>query len=301
MASLPHKEIYPYIPLDYVRGVVVGISGGDLLHRLRTSFHPDKFFTNFKGDEMKKWTLEHDNMKITEYASGRVVFGGSIHKYANEGTHNADQFGHARFVQAIARLERELCITPSNIRITQLEYGVNLTPPIQCGSIINRCYLHGESHFEEKESNLQGKYHRAKHDTFQLKAYDKGLQYNCVDDVFRFEIKTNNWSQNRKLGIETLQDYIETDKSPFVDDLVARWSQIVFADPTAHYNEHWHRYANKEYWTSLRQGCRQRYGRELKRMRMLNRDTGQDIQSVIGHAMIENINRLQNVTNSKFI
>ncbi|MEI2420470.1 hypothetical protein V6O07_09355, partial [Arthrospira platensis SPKY2] len=96
------------------------------------------------------------------------------------------------FNTTIQKLFIDTSIRPENIRITGLEYGVNITPPIATTEIINRCYQHRGIDIEEVISRHDGKYHRAKHDAYELKLYNKGIQHHQLTEVFRIEIKTTN-------------------------------------------------------------------------------------------------------------
>lgn len=301
MASPPLSKYTKYIPLDYVRGEVIQTCPNELMNHLQNKWHERFFQTHFKGDEEYKTIFQNKNMKLTFYPSERIVIGGSLHKYFNNGKHNFDQYDEQAFNATIQQLYVDTSIRPENIRITGLEYGVNITPPIPTNEILNRCFQHRGIDIEEVISRHDGKYHRAKHDAYELKLYNKGIQYNKGNEVFRIEIKTTNWSKYRQHGVTTLHDFIECDKTPFVQNLTNRWNNVLFSDPTTTYNEQWHKYTNREYWRELRSGSRTNFHRHWQQMRTLSEQSGDNIQYVVNNLIAETIAKLQTGTNTTFI
>ncbi len=301
MASPPLFKDTKYIPLDYVRGEVIQINPDDLMNYLQNKWHERYFHTHFKGDEISKTIFQYKNMKLSFYPSGRLVIGGSLHKYHNHGKHNFDQYDKQAFEATIKRLEIDTSIRPENIRITGLEYGVNITPPISTNEILNRCFQHRGIDIEEVISRRDGKYHRAKHDAYELKLYNKGIQYNQRKEVFRIEIKTTNWSKYRRNGTLTLHNFIECDKTPFVQNLVDRWNETLFSDPTTTYNDQWHKYTNREYWRELRSGSRTNFHRHWHQMKKKAEESGANVQVDISNLILETITQLQTGTNTTFI
>jgi hypothetical protein len=235
------------------------------------------------------------------YPSGRISIGGSLHKYHNNGEHNLDQYSAESFQETLERLEREIFVTPNNIRITRMEHGVNIIPPVPCGEIINHCFQHKGANFEEKISRIDGKYHCVKHDTHEFKLYDKGLQFKMPNQLLRIEDKVTNWSNHRKNGLITLEDFHRADKTPFVINLIQRWNEVLFADPTTEYPIKWHKYTNREYWRDLRSGNRTTFNRHLQKMRLLSRTSGSNIQEQVSNLIQESIYNLQPVTNTTFM
>jgi hypothetical protein len=295
----PHTlQRYGYIPLDYIRGEVVNINTDNLLNHLTTQWSESKFRTHFKGEESIKTIFRHENVQLDFHASGRALFSGSLHTYSNGGKHNFDQFNLGKFNSSIEKMKRELSIKPEDIRLTCLEYGVNITPPIPTSEILTRCFQHQRSHFEEVISRPEGKYHRATHDAYQLKLYDKSLQYKLSEQLLRIEVKTTNWSSNRRKGIITLDDFIKADKTPFVHDLINRWNEVLFVDPTTHFADPWHKYTNREYWRELRKGSRSTFNRHLNSLRS---QSNEGTQALISSEIKRTISQLQNDTNTIFI
>lgn len=282
------------MPVDYVRGEVINSNGEKLFSLLEQTYSPSHFTTKFNGEDRVERQFRSRNIQIKYFPSGRISFGGSLHKLSNDGWHNYNQFTRAAFDSTICTLEREFFLPANNMRLTGLEYGVNLMPPIDTDALINRCFQHKGVHFEEVISRFDGKYHRASHDAYDVKLYDKSLQNNLPSPLLRFEIKTTNWSRYRNdMGIVTLDDFIRADKTPFVIELVGRWQEVVFSDPTITYEHDWHEYTNREYWRALREGGRMNFHRKWANLKLLGKEEGQNIQGLISLDIETNIRELQ--------
>ena len=154
---------------------------------------------------------------------------------------------------------------------------------------------------EQTITRYDGKYIRAIHDAYELKLYDKAAQYHLPNEVFRIEIKTTNWSRNRRNGIITLSDFIKCQKTPFVCNLIERWNDVLFADPTTDYGQRWHKYTNPEYWRELKQGSRTNFHRHWQRMRSMSEMKGDNIQNTVANLIAETVQNLQMGTNTTFI
>ncbi len=292
---------YRYIPLDYIRGRIKGIDPGTFIEKL-CDLHPGiEVDTTFTGEGLRRETFVYQNMVFNRYEGRRVYLSGSIHKFSNQGEHNANQFSETAFDQAIARLENELLVRPENIEITRLEYGVNIAPPLPCDQILNRCYQHKGVDVVQMKTKGEGKYHCADHSRFILKLYDKGKQYHLSDETLRIEVKVTKWEQYRQQGIVSLADFINAGKTPFVCDLINRWGEVVFADPTTQYPDKWHKFTNREYWRELRTGCRQKFNRRFAKLKHLNETQGANIQGQISDLICTNINALHNSTPQKSV
>ena len=76
------------------------------------------------------------NMKIKLYPSGWGEVSGSIHKYFNDGKHNFNQFDKSNLIESVSLLSNKLEVNLRNFKISGLEVGVNIKPPIDSQEII---------------------------------------------------------------------------------------------------------------------------------------------------------------------
>ena len=139
---------YEYIPVDFVRGEVLNTSIEHIIEQAKAN--GISIETNFSDEHFNGHKIKHQNIRIESFSSGKIRIEGSIHTFFNEGCGNGNQFSKTQFEIAASRLNNELGILPENIKITQLEYGVNITPPIPTDAILNRCFYHLSSSMVSK-------------------------------------------------------------------------------------------------------------------------------------------------------
>jgi hypothetical protein len=292
----PAEQKYHYIPIDYIKAVVIGVDIERLKNNSALEFTP----VLIGADEVKYEYAIQQNLKLKIYPNGTILFSGSIHKYSNRGEHNFDDFTQSDFTSAISRMELELGIQPVNLRITRLEYGLNITPPILVAEILNGCLQYNRKDIEVRKSSDKAKYHGIASDQYELKLYDKGKQYRLNEDLIRIEKKVTNWSANRSRGIVTLQDWILCDQTIFVNDLIKAWDSIVFYDPTNQCPDQWNKYRNVDFWRELNQKSRTTYKRHRDRLGKFNREYGQGIQDEVSNLIRQKVIELQGVTIPNF-
>lgn len=308
----PTDQSYHYIsymPVDFISGKIIGMELSAILNNPRLSFTQKVNPTT--GEILPRYAkdgtllqpmqmAEHEGMKFEHFLdSNTMYFSGSLHKYWNDGHHNYNNFNYYAFNETIEKMYRELGIKPENIWLSCLEYGVNFTPPIECVDILNGCIEHWGIDVVVCKDDPRGKYHQAEHNKYILKLYDKGKQNGLSENILRIEMKETNWSDNRKKGIRTLADFIECDKIPFVNRLIKKWQEVIFADPTALKKGEYNESETKRYWRELRpRKNRNIKSKRLKELRHLNKTQGENIQGQIVERMIEKIQSLQKVTNS---
>jgi hypothetical protein len=282
-----------YIPLDFIKTEVIGLSTDHFTgnrHLLFTTHLKDRDTVVFDWCEI-------DNIKLKIYPSGRIELSGSLHKYSNNGEHNYNDFDFYAFRNVLTRLYSDFGVMPKNLRIIQLEYGLNLTPDIKTETILRGLFQHKTVTFD-RFSNRHGTYYQAEHSQYFLKVYNKGKQYKLDRECMRIEIKQRNWTNYRKQGICTLQDFIETDKTIFIKYLTDRWDEVVFYDLTDKHLSKWGKYSNELYWRNLRKkNTNKTFSVHLKKLRELNNQYGNNTQLKVTEMIYSKLDELQGVTN----
>jgi hypothetical protein len=134
--------------------------------------------------------------------------------------------------------------------------------------IIDHLLKHKQKDVEILLSNDRAKYKQFKHQDYIIKVYNKGKQYKCKEWILRIEIKQTNWSEFRKIGINTLQQFIERDKTIFIDKLLTKWNEILFYDPTIKDNSKFIHYRDVNFWNELRATVSGKtYNKHVQRLR----------------------------------
>lgn len=279
------QQRYDYVPIDWLSSDIINLSTSSLEARIETLNLPDYETKNRRTGTVHGHTAEYKSCKIRIIEAARggyhKNFQGSIHRLANNGGPNYDLFTPEKFEKAMNMLYTDFGIKPENLQIKSLEVGVNIRAPIDPATLINHCFSHKRKDIEQQISSDKGKFHQAEHNKYILKIYDKGKQYGLNLDILRLEIKYKNWSIFRTSGIDTLQDFINADKTFFVEDLVKRWEEVIFFDPTISDYSTQHKYNNRLFWQSQAHKHRNTYTYHKNQLRQLCKAKGNDIQSEV--------------------
>ena len=161
---------------------------------------------------------------------------GSVHKFKNEGRHNADDFTFSNFLQTVNDLKNLTEIEPEQIPLNNLEFGVNIPLPYLPKYFIKDLLVHRNNRFNLIDLPRMI-YAQAVHDKYMVKVYDKGRQFNC-GNVLRFELKYIRMQKLNKMGIRTLTDLMNVDVWNILGNLLRReFKQIIFSDSSINYDE----------------------------------------------------------------
>lgn len=284
------SQNYTYIPIDYIKCEVIGLDKTHFLNNTHLEFTPKLK----SADEIHFYYLIDQNIKIKIYESNRIFLDGSLHKYANNGIHNHDQFTQLEFNRILEKLNSRFGIKPHNLRIICLEFGYNITPPIDCDWLIDHLLRHQQKDVEILLSNDRAKYRQFKHRNYIIKVYNKGKQYKCDDPILRIEIKQTNWSEFRSIGINTLQQFIERDKTIYLDKILTKWNEILIYDPTIKGNSKFMHYRDVNYWKTLREKFSVKtYNKHVQRLKEINATKGENVQKQISDLIQEKADSME--------
>lgn len=288
---------YEYIPIDFIKCRIININPELLIQNPILDFRSK--FNVLTSEINTKKVAWHKGIKITIADSGFIEFSGSIHKYLNEGIHNYDDFTYSGYKEALNRIYDDFNILPENMWIQNLEYGVNITPPINSQQILNNCFLHKRETISKPINNKNGHYIQAEHKgNYYLKVYDKAKQYRQISneligkEILRVEVKQINWHKYRKYTIYTLDDFNSCNKTTFINDLMSKWNELVFFNPLSNHSNYDKRYSNLNYWVGLLEKNKKTYYRNLINLRRYNSENQRDIQAIIMYLILDKINFL---------
>ena len=278
-----------YMPIDFLKTEIIGIDKKCFFNRF--SFIP----SYRKGVENSKY-FTYNNMKLTIYNSGRTILSGSLHVFHNQGLNNCNDFGYDDFLKCLDQLFLYFGIRPKNMRILQIELGVNIVTKFSQKEIITNLLFHKRCSFTKSEKN---RYSVVKHDHFWFKIYDKSFISRCKDsDILRIEIKHKNWTSFRtKYGLVSFQDFIDFDKTVFLEDLLKRWNEIILINPYTLSKEKQLKFKDLSFWEEIKSNSI--YSKHFKNLKKINSHCKNNLQEEIYLNIKNKVLELQRLTNSK--
>jgi hypothetical protein len=156
---------------------------------------------------------------------------GSVHRYANGGAANADQFRFTSFCKTVKELCSRFNIDPERSTLENVEFGINIVLPITASEYIKTLVCHGDRPFAElsRDKKNLGKIVERQQYTFKL--YDKGKQAETGQaNILRVEIHVSRMEFLKEYGISTLADLTDRAKIAPLGQLLGD----VFADVIAY-------------------------------------------------------------------
>ncbi len=181
---------------------------------------------------------KHKGLKFfirTNSETGRVSqceIQGSLHKYFNNGKHNANDFNFNNLQKVISDLNEKFNVQPETAYLQNIEFGVNVLTPITANEILKNVVAYKNETFvslyvEKKEVGKQILQQRQR-----FKIYDKGKQYKQPEkNLTRFEIAVKKMETLKAHIIKTLADLTQSEKiSPLISLLLDWWSNTIYYD-----------------------------------------------------------------------
>jgi hypothetical protein len=164
----------------------------------------------------------------------RLEMKGSLHKFHNNGQHNADQFSINGLLLTLDELVCSFGFDPFQSRINNIEFGVNVELPFPVSQILKNlvCYRNQPFYLDTKSGTP---YYACKLQRYTVKIYDKGKQKGLNYHLLRFEIRVSKMEYFNGTGIQlrTLADLINLANYPVLGALlVETFNEILFDDPT---------------------------------------------------------------------
>ena len=157
---------------------------------------------------------------------------GSLHKYFNNGEHNANKLSFRELKEVINDLYHRFNIDPETSTIHNLEFGLNIHTDISPKKIVQSLIVWRNDAFYglKIEGVTVGK--KSPKQRYILKIYDKGKQSSISDsNILRIEIAVKKMSYLKGTGIVTLGDLLKTSSLLHLGEILAReWQQVIYYD-----------------------------------------------------------------------
>lgn len=187
----------------------------------------------------KKHNIKLECRKTKNTAENEFIFIDLLitpHYYFNGNKHNGNDFKPENCKQVLEEIFSILEIEPSQYRELQLinlEYGVNITPELSMKNLIEGILYYKKTPFVFGSTIKTYKITDAT-PYKQIKAYDKGIQfldypqYGIQRNTFRFELRSKQAKNIRKLGIISLCDLFRDEVYQRLgESLLCEWENIL--------------------------------------------------------------------------
>ncbi|MBO0949459.1 hypothetical protein [Fibrella forsythiae] len=169
----------------------------------------------------------------------RVEVSGSIHRYFNDGLHNADDFTARNLLAALDLLVSSYAINPISSRLNNVEFGVNIVLPFPVARVLKNLVAYKGKPFI-LDTRSETPYYQCQTQRYVVKLYDKGKQYRNIEpglseNLLRVEVKVLKMAylQGRGINLNTLADLLTVGNYRlFGALLVETFMEILFDEPT---------------------------------------------------------------------
>ena len=169
----------------------------------------------------------------------RVEVKGSLHKFFNNGEHNANQFTAADLLLTLDQLVTRYGIDPFNSKINTIEFGVNVVLPFPVAPFLQNLVSYKNKPFT-CDTHSKTPYYECRFQRFTVKLYDKGKQRGLDGNLLRFEIKVSKmvYFDGTGVHLNTLADLLNVANYEKLGALLINtFKTILFDDPTINPND----------------------------------------------------------------
>ena len=226
-------------------------------------------------DELKETTTRsYRNLRFVKHANCLIIIG-SIHRFFNDGLHNANDFSFVNSIATIQYLTDQFNLDLSKCFIQNIEFGLNILPETDVKNIINWLKYHDKNEFC-KDPGLQyskrsQKYNgdsKANHYKV-IKAYAKGIEkFNGMTfadpNTLRFEVGSKQAKYFNKLGIYTLADLLKPEiYLTLAVELVKEFDNVLLLEKEFQgIDNKLEKYLNPDFWENCINGSRNQFAKQ---------------------------------------
>ncbi|MFU2093227.1 hypothetical protein [Ornithobacterium rhinotracheale] len=175
--------------------------------------------------------------ELLQKGNGEGVFcsvRGSLHKYYNEGKHNADGFTFNALQSVILDLNKKFGIEPQSAIIRNIEFGVNLYAPEPVQNVLNGVIAYKGRRFDTLNDGRKRLGVCVPYQRYTIKLYDKGKQYGICSNLMRLEFAVHKMAHLQKYGIRSLADCMRLENlHPLGGVLADFWGDVIHLDKRA--------------------------------------------------------------------
>ena len=219
-------------------------------------------------------------------AADYINVNGSLHKYWHNGRNYTD-YTFSDLLNTLIDLHSKFNVNPFEAVLHNVEYGVNISPPLSTKLVLNNLVSFKGRPFDAMH-RTQGKSigKDCYNQRYAVKIYDKGKQCQLTNDLLRVEVKVLKMEQLKNAGIETLSDLLDIDKLQQLGlNLRATFDDLLYYDTSINLDELKPRerqilmdWRNPAYWVELKESKPKTYDYQRRRFREITAKYSKDNQ-----------------------
>lgn len=198
-------------------------------------------------------------MGHTAGAAGYCQILGSLHKYANGGRNNLDDFSLNRLQAILSELQTCYGVDLCTAHLQTLEIGVNIPLDYSPDVIIRNAISHRGRAYTPIYAGRRRVGKMCIYTDYTIKLYNKGQQYPAAGNLLRVEVKALRQRMLQPYGVRTLVDLTNPAKVLRLSGLLLdKLADTVFYDFSFRGDDlteaqrlRFERYSNPNYWAEL--------------------------------------------------
>ena len=264
--------------------------------------------TDPETGELIKEAFIYENFYIRNTNKGLLIRG-SLHKYRSRikgiatrkqieqyQGFNGDLFTLSDINETLQTLCEVIGFAPSLAVLQNIEIGVNCEVSFDPKEFLKGMLFH-RSNFDYKTDH-EGNYIQFNYQTYFLKIYNKGKQYDLPRNVLRVEIKVMKMTKLKELGVEleTLNDIRAVTLLQAFEVLYNEFEAVTYYDHTLRLEDLTSKqqgkaleYQSKNYWQEL---DKYKKTRQIKQLETMIQEFSNNLKGQIQRQMIEAKNKI---------
>ncbi len=265
--------------LDFVKIHIPAHYCAALLSHPELSFQRDIDEDTGEINSEKPRSADYRSMKFTIHRNGYCILSGSLHKMYHEGKNYKD-FTFHQFIECVQTLHQLFNLNPSELKLLQLEVGVNIQTQIDPKQIIQltHCDWNGNRFGAMPSKNIRSFGVILERTEYAYKLYNKGKQYQLTNHLLRFELKITKGRNLRRNGFHTLFDLCSLAIWDSLSKMLNKaFEALVITEPSLDVKslsqckrEFVYRTATAEFWGGLSANQRMKCRKRLSKIIELN-------------------------------
>ena len=254
-------------------------------------------------------SFNYNGLQLTKNNFEGYVINGSLHKFSNDGQHNANDYYLSSLQNTLNQLYVDIGLNADITPVNGFEFGVNIQLPFNPGNALKCLILH-----KSNKGSYSKNYKEFKYKNHTFKFYNKSGLTNIEpyhsENILRIEVSVNKmiyirqkkvhcivlsdlldvavWQRLEQILIETIQECLFIEFTPGEIRSLSLNDRIKYLE-----------YCNSQYWENLHEN-RNKYSRERAKCdKFIKLHSKSTLKTDIINLIKEKCNELRDVSKTK--